>query len=118
MQGKGSLFIYAVPDFWIQQDCRLDPLTVDEYLTRVNFDKQIKLLLVVVLFPILCNIFQFLVQDLILKMKNLHTSDYEIVCKYYETVLERESHYQEYNYFSKQTELSSLDDFKIIDAKY
>lgn len=83
----------------------------------VNFDARIKLLAVVVLFPILANIFQFLVQDLILKMKNLHTSDYEIVCKYYETVLERESHYQEYNYFSKQTELSSLDEFKI-DAKY
>ena len=67
----------------------------------------------IVLFPIIGNIFQFLMQDIILKMKNLHTSDYEIVSKYYETVLERESHYQEYNYFSKQTELSSLEDFKI-----
>lgn len=83
----------------------------------MNFDHRVKLLSVVILFPILGNIFQFLAQDLILKMKNLHTSDYEIVSKYYETVLERESHYQEYNYFSKQTELSTIDDFKI-DAKY
>ena len=71
----------------------------------------------VIVLPLLGNIFQILVQDLILKMKNLHCSDYEIVCKYYETVLERESHYQEYNYFSKQTELSSLDSFKL-DSKY
>lgn len=41
-------------------------------------------------------------------MKNVHTSDYEIVSKFYDTVLERESHYQEYNYFSKTTELSDV----------
>lgn len=63
-------------------------------------------------------------QDYILQMKNLATGDYEIVSKFYETVLERESHYQEYNYFSKQvtslptqTEMSTLDDIKI-DSKY
>ena len=47
-------------------------------------------------------------QDVILKMKNVHTSDYEIVSKFYDTVLERESHYQEYNYFSKTTEMSDV----------
>ena len=53
-------------------------------------------------FPVFGNTFQFVVQDYILKMKDLAVGDYEIVSKYYETVLERESHYQEYNYFSKQ----------------
>ena len=53
-------------------------------------------------FPVFGNTFQFVVQDYILKMKDLALGDYEIVSKYYETVLERESHYQEYNYFSKQ----------------
>lgn len=108
----------AVPKLRIQRSFRIHYRSVGSHNRRVNFDSRLKLLSVVILFPILANIFQFMVQDLILKMKNLHTSDYEIVCKYYETVLERESHYQEYNYFSKQTELNSLDDFKIVDAKY
>lgn len=84
----------------------------------------LKLVSVVILFPAVGNVIQFLVQDYILKMKDLAIGDYEIVCKYYETVLERESHYQEYNYFSKQvekdlmkTEMSSLEDVKI-SSKY
>jgi len=45
---------------------------------------------------------QFVIQDYILQMKNVGQTDYEIVSKYYESVLEREGHYQEYHYFSKQ----------------
>lgn len=80
---------------------------------------------VIFLFPLVGNILQFLIQDCILQMKNVSTSDYEIVSKYYETVLERESHYQEYNYFSKQvpsrliqTELSSIDQGTTFSSKY
>lgn len=43
-------------------------------------------------------------------MKNVHQTDFEIVSKFYESVLEKESYYQEYNYFSKQTELTSIDE--------
>ena len=48
-------------------------------------------------------------------MKNVHQTDYEIVSKFYESVIEKESYYQEYNYFSKQTELTDIDhsDFKL-----
>ena len=63
---------------------------------------------VIILFPIVGNVLQFLVQDCILQMKNVAPSDYEIVSKYYETVLARESHYQEYNYFSKQEVITNL----------
>jgi hypothetical protein len=52
-------------------------------------------------------------------MKNVHQTDFEIVSKFYESVLEKESYYQEYNYFSKQTELTNIEDneFKL-DSKF
>ena len=64
---------------------------------------------VIVLFPIAGNLLQVVLQDYILQMKNVHQSDYEIVSKYYETVMGKESHYQEYNYFSKQVWLCHAD---------
>ena len=70
---------------------------------------------VIVLFPIVGNIFQvpaanqFVIQDYILQMKNVGQTDYEIVSKYYESVLEREGHYQEYHYFSKQVHCPHAD---------
>lgn len=72
-------------------------------------DERLRLLAVVVVLPIAGNLLQCIVQDWILQMKNVHLSDYEIVSKYYESVLEREGHYQEYHYFSKQTELQGME---------
>jgi hypothetical protein len=74
----------------------------------VEFDYRLKVVAVIILFPIIGNIFQvfatdqFIIQDYILQMKNVGQTDYEIVSKYYESVLEREGHYQEYHYFAKQ----------------
>lgn len=80
-------------------------LLAEIIIKLVNFSPILKILAVLILFPILGNTLQFLIQDYILKMKNVHESDYEIVSKYYETVLERESHYQEFRYFNKQKEM-------------
>ena len=80
-------------------------------LRLVSVDYALKILTVVVLVPILGNALQFFLQDWILKMNGLETTDYEIITKFYDTVLERESNYQEYHYFSKQTEMNLVSDF-------
>lgn len=80
-------------------------------LRLVSIDYALKILTVVVLVPILGNALQFFLQDWILKMNGLETTDYEIITKFYDTVLERESNYQEYHYFSKQTEMNLVSDF-------
>lgn len=79
------------------------------HLLGINYI--LKILTVVVLVPILGNVLQFFLQDWILKMNGLETTDYEIITKFYDTVLERESNYQEYHYFSKQTEMNLVTDF-------
>jgi hypothetical protein len=90
----------------------------------VEFDYRLKIVAVIILFPIAGNIFQvaradqFVIQDYILQMKNVGQTDYEIVSKYYESVLEREGHYQEYHYFAKQTEMNSFEQETAVSVKF